>query len=133
MPMSLQARRYGVYCLMLLCLVLLSAVLDARHAEAGGYRGGSSFRSTPSFRPAPRPVVINRTTVVRQTVNQAPASSGMGSSFMGSMLGGAVGAGVANAVMNDHSTPTPAAAPQPLHCLTPDQKVVPCPAVEPQR
>lgn len=112
----------------------------ASNAEAAG-RGYSSSRSSFSSsrsysRPAPRPVVVNKTVVNRTTVVQqnhvssAPAGAG-GGGFFSSFLGAAAGAGVTNAIMNDDKAseaPAAAPAPQAVQCLGADQKIVPCPA-----
>lgn len=102
-------------------------------AEAKGFRGGSSFRSYSSPKPAPRVVqkqnvTVNKTVVNRTTVvQQAPASSG-GSGFFGTMfgsfLGGAAGAAVGNAL----TQPDPAPQAAPPQC---DPRVYDC-SVKPQ-
>ena len=83
-------------------------------AEARGGRGFSGGRSFS--RPAPtKSYAPKRTTVVNQTVNQAPASSGGGfwSSVMGAAAGSMAGNAIYDAVTKDDEPKQPAQAQQP--------------------
>lgn len=102
------------------CIALLGLALSVP-ADAKSFTSGRSSFSSSSFRssaprpvykaPAPaapvaRPITVNRTAVVQQTVVQrAPASSATGGFFSG-LVGGMAGAGIVH-WLTKPSTPEP--------------------------
>lgn len=117
--------------LLVAALCVLAATAHARSISSG-FSSARSFSTpsrsfsysaprpsyTPAYRPSytpSRPVVVNKTVVVRQSptvVHQAaPASSGGG--FFSSFLGSMAGVGIANWLFGDHKKDEPQPAPQP--------------------
>ena len=99
-----------------LALSVVTCAAVPVEAEARGFSGRSSSARGYS-RPAPRPQVVHRTTVVQRNttiVQQAAPASGGGGGFFSSFLGGAAGAGLSNMLMNgdDDKKESEAVAPQ---------------------
>jgi hypothetical protein len=112
-------------------LALIVSLFCIQSAQAASFsRGGSSFSSSRSFSapasrpysppavprytpPPPRPVAVQKTTVVQQNVTHVQQGSS-GGGFFSNMAASFAGAGIANWLFAPK--PQPAPAPQAVDC-----------------